>query len=123
MRAAGCQVPGLGPHFCLCSTISQLQAPTLGDDIQNKTVTCIDVEAAQMEGFGVKPVPGLGWWEPKNIFLLLCYKASLHSWKRAASREEQGLSMAQLVLMAPPGSSHPLPPFHYRQEGVRLAVR
>lgn len=76
-----------------------------------------------MERFGAKLVPELGWWEPKNIFLLLFYKASLHSWKKAASREEQGLSMAQLVLMAPPSSSHPLPPFHYRQEEVRLAIR
>lgn len=71
----------------------------------------------------MKLVSELGWWEPKNIFLLLClYKASVHSWKRAASGEEQGLSMAQPVLVAPPVSKHPLPPFHYKQAGARLAV-
>lgn len=129
MHVAGCQVAGLGPHFCLCSTISRLRTPTLGDNIQNKTVTCINVEATPDGGIWGEACARTGLAGAKKHFLAVVslqrklYKASLHSWKRAASREERGLSMAQLVLMTPPCSSHLLPPFHYKQEGVRLAVR
>lgn len=43
-----------------------------------------------MEGFGVKPVPELGWQEPKNIFLLLSlYKESFTKLLCTAGKGQQ----------------------------------